>query len=115
MEKYEGYQNREEFQDKTSRQLFDTHKEKLKNQNDQIGELVGVAKQGNKLATNLGDELKKQNVKLDKLDNEIEKTETKMSKTRKKFDEFIEKGSFCCLYIVILMEIIALFLVIMFV
>lgn len=72
MDKYENYADREEFQNKDSKQIFDTHKDKLKNQDEQIGELVGVAKQGNKLAVNLGSDLKDQNVKLDYLDKEIE-------------------------------------------
>lgn len=112
MSKYEGYNERTEFEDKSSGQLLDIHKNKLKGQDDQLGELVGVTRQGNKLATNLGDNLEKQNIKLAVLDKEIDITDKKMSKTRKKFDEFIEKSNFCCLYIVILLEIIALFLVI---
>lgn len=114
MTKYEGYNERLEFEGKNTDQLLDNHKNKLKTQDEQLGELVGVAKQGNKLATNIGDNLEKQNVKLDVLDKDIEKTEQKMVRTRSKFDEFIEKSNFCCLYIVIILEIVALFMVIFF-
>ena len=55
------------------------------------------------------------NVKLEYLEQDIEKTEGKMGKARAKMDEFVEKSNFCCLYIVILLEIVALFCVIFFV
>lgn len=115
MTKYEGYSEREDIQNLGTSQLMDRHRNELKNQDAQIGELIGVTKQGNKLAANLQDELEVQNVKLEKLDTEIEKTENKMSKTRAKFDEFVEKSNFCCLYILILLEIVAFFMVIFFI
>lgn len=113
MSKYEGYNEKEEFQNKTTGQVMDQFKGKLKYQDQELGELANVAKQGNKLAVNLGDKMEDQNVKLGKLDQEIEVTENKMARARTKFDEFIEKSNFCCLYIFILIEIVALFLIIL--
>lgn len=115
MSKYENYGDREDIKDKDFRQLMDTHQNKLKNQDEQIGQLVGVTKQGNKMAVQIGDDLKDQNVKLEKLEEDIELTGNKMTTTKEKFEHFIENGSFWCLYIIIIVEIISLFMVIFFV
>ena len=110
--KYEGYNQREDIQGKDTYQLMDIQRDKLGNQDKQIGDLIGVAKQGNNMAVKLSDTMKDQNEKLLVVHSDMERTEEKMSQTRKKFDEFIEKSNFCCLYIVILLEIVALFFII---
>ena len=112
MNKYENYDEKEDVKDLNARQLLDRHKNELKAQDEDLKECIGVARQGNKLATNIGDEFANQNKKLELLETDIEKTEQKMVRTRGKFDEFIEKSNFCCLYIIILLEIIGLILVI---
>ena len=111
MEKYKNYSEKEEFGHMTNRQLLDLQQDKIKKQDDQVDELIGVVKKGNILAKDMNTEVKKQNVKLEHLDDDIGKTEEKMVRTRNKFDNYIEKSSFCCLYMVILGEIIALALV----
>ena len=113
MEKYQGYYDREEFKNMTNRELLQLQKKKITQQDEQIDELIGVVKKGNITAKELGTEIEKQNVKLEKLDEEIQSTESKMVKTRKKFENFIEKSSFCCLYVVIIVEIVVLALVLL--
>ena len=38
--------------------------------------------------------------------------EGKMSKTQQKFEEFIDKSSYCCLYVIVVVLIVALALII---
>lgn len=96
----------------TTKQLLDKNNQQIKSQDKEIEKLVGVAKMGNKTAKYVGDQITDQNKKLDNLGREIEVTEEKMVRTRGKFDEFLERSSFCCLYIIIIVLLVLLFLVI---
>lgn len=111
MDKYKGYSDREEFKHMTNRQLLDLQQNKIKQQDSQVEELIGVVSKGNKTAKEFNTEVKNQNVKLEKLDDDIGRTEERMFRTRNKFDNYIEKSSFCCLYTVIICEVVALSLV----
>lgn len=111
-EKYNNYHSKEEFGLNTNKELLNKAKEKNKNQDDQILGLVGVAREGNVLAKDIGSNLEKQNVKLENLSNDMDEAETNMSKTRKKFEDFIDKSSYCCLWILIIVFIVTLALII---
>lgn len=94
---------------------MDAHYTKIDNQDKQIGELVLVTKQANKQVLNLNDKLLDQNVKLKVIEKDMERVEEKMMTTREKFDNFIENSNFCCLYIVILLELAGLISIIIFI
>lgn len=115
MTKYQDYHEKEEFTGMNNKQLLDRNNQQIKNQDKKIEELTGVAKMGDKTAKALGENLQNQNVKLDKLGSDIDKAEVQMEKTRSKFEDFIENGSFCCLYIIIIVLLAVLTLVIIFV
>lgn len=115
MTKYQNYHEKEDFVGMNNKQLLDRNNNQIKEQDKKLEQLTGVAKMGEKTALALGENLQNQNKKLDKLGVDIEEAEIQMEKTRSKFEDFIENGSFCCLYIIIILLLAGLTLVIIFV
>ena len=112
MTKYDGYREREDFKTMNNKELLNRVHVENKNQDKQIETLIGVSKEGGILARDIGTNLERQNIKLDKLGDDMEVVETKMSKTRAKFEKFIENNSYCCLYVIMVILIVALALII---
>ena len=80
--------------------MFDGQNEKL----DEIGGIVKAMRHENE---NIHDEVVMQNKMLDKLGNEIEETNNKMIRIDSKLKRLIAKSKTCCLWIIIIIEIIA--------
>ncbi len=60
----------------------------------------------------IGHELRAQNEMLDELDRGIDKTQARMMKVDNKLKKLIASSSQCCLWLIIILEIVALVLVI---
>lgn len=97
----------------STRQLLDKNTNQIRENDKEIEKLVNVAKQGNKTAIYVGDTLQNQNIKLNTLSKDIEHTENKMKRIKNKFDVFLEKSSFCCLYIIITILTVCMILIIL--
>ena len=59
-------------------------------------------------AQNFNEEVTDQNKMLDRLNNDMEKTEQKFDKANKRLDKFIRNSNQTCLWCIIICEIIAL-------
>jgi hypothetical protein len=55
----------------SNNQMMDGYKKKIRNQDDQLEELIGITKQGQHEAKELKTELKKQNVQLDDVEKDV--------------------------------------------
>ena len=54
-----------------NRQLYDAQQKKLKNQDDQIDEMIGYTVQGKNLGKEIKNDLEKQNKLLDEVDTNV--------------------------------------------
>ena len=63
----------DEMRDMSNRQLFDYQQKKLKNQDNDIEEIIGYAKEGKEINKELKTELLKQNRQLDDIEMDVKK------------------------------------------
>ena len=98
-QKYKGYH---------TDQLLLERDNNLKNQNEQLEDITKNVKKGTTLAKNINKELENQNVQLESLGSEIDKLDSGMKRTMKKFDKYIQETSICCYLILIFLLVAAL-------
>lgn len=99
---------------KPNKQLYEENQQYINRQDDILDDIIDTAH----LATNTGKEinntLKVQDKMLDKLGNKTQNNLVHMKKTNSKLDDLLEKQSYCCLYMVITLEIAALVLILVY-
>ena len=98
-EKYKGV--------KTS-QLLMVRDNNIKEQNKHLEDISTNVKKGTTLAKNINAELENQNTKLEYLNEDIDKLDSGMKRTMKKFDKYIQETSICCYLILIFLLVAAL-------
>ena len=57
----------------SNKELFDNQQKKLKDQDNDLDEIIGYAKEGKEINKDLRTELLKQNLKLDEIDTDVNK------------------------------------------
>lgn len=70
--KYDNYQESESMQKMGTEELLKYQEEKVQNQDEQIGEIIGEVKKGKVLAKKIGEDLKDQNEQLEILDKNVQ-------------------------------------------
>ena len=83
-------------------------REKLRTKTKEIEEITGEVKKGKEMGKVIKTNLETQNKLLDDVETGMDNLDSKMSKTRKKFDNYVANSSSCCLTFVIILEIGAL-------
>ena len=76
----------------------------IRNQDDQLDEVIGVVKATKYEAQDFGTEIKGQNVRIEKLGNDIDKTEANMVDADNKMKNLLASSNHCYLWIVIVIE-----------
>lgn len=104
----EDYRNKEEFKNMGTEELILLEKKKLNQQDDKIDEITTDAKKGTQLAKNLGNELHEQNTKMDVINEDMERLDTRMNKLTLRFNNYVNKASYCCLITCFIFETIAM-------
>ena len=77
----------------------------IKDQDEQLDEVIGVVKATKYEAQDFGTEIKSQNVRIQKLGDDIDQTEENMKDTNKKMTTLIKTVNHCWLWIIIAIEI----------
>ena len=83
----------------------------IKDQDEQLDEVIGVVKATKYEAQDFGTEIKSQNVRIQKLGDDIDQTEENMNDTNNKMTNLIKQVNHCWLWIIIAIEIAILVLV----
>ena len=98
-EKYKGV--------KTS-QLLMVRDNNIKEQNKHLEDITANVKKGTTLAKNINAELENQNTKLEFLNEDIDKLDSGMKRTMKKFETYIQETSICR-YLLLIFILVAIF------
>lgn len=102
----EDYSQKEEFKYMTSGELQSLEKQKLNNQDKQLEGITLDVKKNVVLATNAKHVIKEQNKKLEQINEDIERTNTKMNKVTERFKNYASACSWCKLIIFLIIEIL---------
>lgn len=107
-EKYDNYQIDEQAQNMNNRELLEYQEKKIAKQDEKIDEIIGLTKQGKVVAKEIKNNLENQNKLLDNVEDDMDNLDSKMARTKKKFEKYVAKSSTCCLTIIIILEVAAL-------
>ena len=70
---------------------------KLKEQDDQIDDIIVDVKKGTVLAGNLEHEAKDQSKKIVQVNEDMDMVDNRMKKLTKRFQNYVKNSSYCCL------------------
>lgn len=96
---------------KTNKQLYDENQQYIKKQDEILDDIIDTAHLANNTGKEINNTLKTQDKLLDKLGNKTDKNLVHMQKTNTKLDDLLERQSYCCMYLVIMVEIAVLILI----
>ena len=111
-DKYDDYQEDENMKNMGTEELLKYQEEKIKNQDEQVEEIIGEVKKGKKIARQIGEDLKDQNEKLDVLEKDTTKLDTMMKRAQDRMEKLLDKSSNCCLFLVMFLELAIMIIVI---
>lgn len=103
--KYENYQLDEQGKNMTNTELLEYQQRKIKDQDQEIEEITGEVKKGKEMGKVIKTNLENQNKLLDDVETGMDNLDSKMTRTKKKFNNYVTNSSSCCLTIVIILEI----------
>lgn len=92
----------EKYKENTLKEITDSYKEKLYDQDNDIVKLSSIVTIGNKQARDINHMLVVQNNKLDNLNSDTSESLGFMIKTRIKFENYLVNESYCKLYIIVI-------------
>lgn len=92
----------------TNADLLEYQQKKIKDKDQEIEEITGEVKKGKEMGKVIKTNLETQNKLLDDVETRMDHLDSKMSRTRKKFDNYVANSSSCCLTFVIILEIAAM-------
>ena len=105
----EDYSKKEEFKYETNENLFLMQKEKLDKQDEHIDEITLDVKKNIVLAKHTNQVLKEQNKKIEEINEDIEITNSTMNNLTDRFKNYAAKQSWCCLIIILIIELAIVF------
>ena len=93
----EDYRNKEELKGLTTGELLQLQDNKLKEQDNQIDDIITDLKKGTVLADNLQHGLKDQSKKAEQVMEDMDMVDSRMKKLTKRFNKYVKNSSYCCL------------------
>ena len=102
----EDYSQKEEYKNMTTGELMVVQKNKLKDQDKQIDDIVLDVKKGTQLAKNAGHVMKEQNKQLEQMNQDIDRTKDNMNKLTGRFESYVAKFSMCKMITILIIELI---------
>ena len=97
----------------TNKQLFDTNKMTLDQQDQMLDDILVEVEQTKGLNKDISKEVDKQKVLMTDMKSGMNKVDTKMRKANEKIADLLKEQSFCKLYVIILLEVIVMLLLIL--
>eukprot|EP01016_Furgasonia_blochmanni_P047280 TRINITY_DN6933_c0_g1_i11.p1 TRINITY_DN6933_c0_g1~~TRINITY_DN6933_c0_g1_i11.p1 ORF type:complete len:266 (-),score=36.60 TRINITY_DN6933_c0_g1_i11:227-1024(-) len=92
----------------SNQEMLSMQNNMMKDQDDQLDVLLGTVGNIKKIGKNINEELDVHHKLLDDLDDGVSRNINKMEKTQGKLQDFMQKSSNCCLYSIILGELLLL-------
>ena len=100
----------EKYKGVNTKQLLLERDNNIKAQNEHLEDISKNVKKGTVLAKNINAELENQNTKLEFLNDDIDKLDSGMKRTMKKFQTYIQETSICR-YLLLIFILVAVFVV----
>ena len=102
----EDYRNKEEYQNMNTQELIQVGKDKIAQQDEQLGEHIKEAKKGIVQVNEIKHELKEQKELINKEMDDMERVDSRMKKLTKRFEKYVADSSICCIMFVLILEAI---------
>ena len=99
--------------DLSTGQLLQRQKDKIKEQDELLGEFEGLLKQSKRSNQQMSDEIDKQNPMLSTLDREMDKVQNKIKRTQMRLNQYVQQSSTTCLMTTICLQIMLLLFIIL--
>ena len=99
------YENDENMKNKNNAELLQYQQDKLKSQDNQIDDIIADVAKGKQMGKAIHGKLQDQNVLLEQIDENMDKLDSKMERTKKKFETYLKKSSNCCLITILIIEL----------
>jgi chromosome segregation ATPase len=102
----EDYRNKEEYQNMNTQELIQVGKDRIAQQEEQLGEHIKEAKKGIVQVNEIKHELKEQKELINKEMDDMERVDSRMKKLTKRFEKYVANSSICCIMFVLILEAI---------
>jgi chromosome segregation ATPase len=102
----EDYRNKEEYQNMNTQELIQVGKDRIAQQDEQLGEHIKMAKKGIVQVNEIKHELKEQKELINKEMDDMERVDSRMRKLTKRFEKYVANSSICCIMFVLILEAI---------
>ena len=102
----EDYRNKEEYQNMNTQELIQVGKDRIAQQEEQLGEHIKMAKKGIVQVNEIKHELKEQKELINKEMDDMERVDSRMKKLTKRFEKYVANSSICCIMFVLILEAI---------
>ena len=100
----EDYSQKEEYKNMSAGELLMVQQNKLKEQDEQIDDIVLEAKRGQQLARNAGHVMKEQNKQIEQINEDIDRNKENMDKLTGRFERYVAKFSMCKMVMTLIIE-----------
>ena len=90
----------------TAGELIMVQQNKLKQQDDQIEDIILDAKKGQQLAKNAGHVIEEQNKQIEQLNEDMDRNKENMDKLTGRFERYVAKFSMCKMIMILIIEIV---------
>lgn len=102
----EDYSQKEDYKYMNSEELLSLEKKKIKNQDEQLENITLDVKNNTQLAKHAGHVIKEQNKKLEQINEDMDRTQEKMSKLTDRFKTYASNMSWCKMIFIIIIEFV---------
>ena len=102
----EDYRNKEEYQNMNTQELIQVGKDRIAQQEEQLGEHIKKAKKDIVQVKEIKHELKEQKELINKEMDDMERVDSRMKKLTKRFEKYVANSSICCIMFVLILEAI---------
>ena len=79
-------------------------RKKLEQQDELIDNMIAINKENKQLGKEMTNNLRNQNIQIDKVNNDMDIVGSRMKKTTNRFDRYLEKNYYCKLYLIIFIQ-----------
>ena len=102
----DNYGPTEEVKEMSNDEIMQLNKKKLNEQDDQLGDIIDETVKVKKLNREAQEIIKDQNNELDKMEEDMDKLDSKFQSGIKRFQRYAAKASTCCIIVILILEII---------
>jgi GTP-binding protein EngB required for normal cell division len=79
-------------------------KKKIEEQDDLIDNMIALNKENKQLGKEMTSNLRNQNIQIENINSDMDKVGSSMNKTTNRFERYLEKTSYCKLYLIIFLQ-----------